>query len=140
MPPSPWNSSKELDILHHLQVGFPWLGGSSYWSSSYNNSYLSKRGTRWLFYLPFQLLIFMISSKKIPQLSLPDKILNLLLQVIAFIHVMLVISIEAVIFVLFALIRISLHLLWPLQGWVILDLHQYLIKWNFQGCVMLTSS
>ena len=81
----------------------------------------------------------MISSKKIPQLSLPNKILNLLLQIIAFICVMPVISMEVAIFVLIVLIR-TLHLLWPLQGWVILDLHQHLIKWNIQGCVMLTSS
>ena len=82
----------------------------------------------------------MISSKKIPQLSLPDKILNLLLQVIAFIHVMHVISMEAVIFVLIALIGVSLHLLWPFQGWVILDWHKYLIKWSIQGCVVLAPS
>ena len=72
----------------------------------------------------------MISSKKTPQLSLPDKIPNLLLQIIAFIRVMPVISLEAGIFVLIALIRISFHLLWPLQGWIILDLHKHLIKWN----------
>ena len=61
---------------------------------------------------------------------LADKIPNLLLQIIAFIRVMPVISLEAGIFVLIALIRISFHLLWPLQGWIILDLHKHLIKWN----------
>ena len=72
----------------------------------------------------------MTSSKKIPQLFLPDEILNLLLQVIAFVRVMPVISMEAAILILIALVGISLHLLWPLQGWVILDLHKDLIKWN----------
>ena len=57
----------------------------------------------------------MISSEKIPQLFLLDEILNLLLQVIASIHVMPVISMEEAILVLIALIRISLHFLWPLQ-------------------------
>ena len=56
----------------------------------------------------------MILSKKIPQLSLPDEILNMLLQVIAFVRVMPMISMEAAILVLIALIRIFLHLLWPL--------------------------
>ena len=82
----------------------------------------------------------MISSKKISQLFLPDEILNLLLQVIAFVYVMPVISLEVAILVLIALIRISLHLLWALQGWVIFDLHKHLIKWNVQGCVMQTFS
>ena len=82
----------------------------------------------------------MISFKKIPQLSLLDKILNLLLQVISFVCVMPVVFIEAAILILIAFIRISLHLLWPLQGWVIIDLHKHLIKWNVQGCVMQTSS
>jgi len=53
----------------------------------------------------------MILSKKIPQLSLLDEILNLLLQVIAFVHVMSVVSMETAILVLITLIRISLHLL-----------------------------
>jgi len=72
----------------------------------------------------------MISSKKISQLSLLDEIFNLLLQVIALIRVMPVISMEATILVLITFVGISLHLLWPLQGWVILDLHKDLIKWN----------
>ena len=51
-----------------------------------------------------------------------------------------VISMKAAILVLIVLIRISLHLLKPLQGWVILDLHKHLIKWNVQGYVVLTPS
>ena len=50
------------------------------------------------------------------------------------------ISMEMAIFVFIALIKISLHLLWPLQGGVILDLHKYLIKWSIQGHVVLTPS
>ena len=82
---------------------------------------------------------FNFSSKKIPQISLPDVILNLLLQVIAFVRVVYVISMEAAILVLIALVRISFHLLWPLQGWIVLDLHKHLIKRNIQGCVMQIS-
>ena len=82
----------------------------------------------------------MISFKKIPQLSFPNEILNLLIQVITFICIMLMISMETAILVLIALVGISLHLLWPLQGWVILDLHKHLIKWSIQGRIMLTSS
>ena len=62
------------------------------------------------------------------QLSLSDKVLYLLLQVITLIRVMPVISMKAAIFILIALFRISFHLLWPLQGWVILDLHKHLNK------------
>ena len=43
---------------------------------------------------------------------------------------MAVIFMEAAILVLIVLIRILLHLLWPLKGWVILDLYKHLIKWN----------
>ena len=50
------------------------------------------------------------------------------------------ISMEATIFVLIALIGVSLHLLWPFQGWVVLDLHEYLIKQGIQGRVVLTPS
>ena len=82
----------------------------------------------------------MILSNKISQLSLLDKILYLLLLVIVLIRVMPVISVKATIFILIALVRISLHLLWPLQRRVILDLHKHLIKWNIQGQVVLTSS
>ena len=31
---------------------------------------------------------------------------------------------EATIFVLVALIRVSFHLPWPLQGWIVFDLHE----------------
>ena len=82
----------------------------------------------------------MIPSNEMPQLSLSDKILYLLLQVIALICVMPMISMEAEIFVFIALVGLSLHLLWPLQGGVIFDLHKYLIKWSIQGCVVLTPS
>ena len=82
----------------------------------------------------------MIPSKKISQLSLPDEIFNLLLQVIVVICVMPVISIEATILILIVLVWISLYLLWPFQGWVILDLHKHLIKWYVQVRVMLASS
>ena len=50
------------------------------------------------------------------------------------------ISMEAAIFVLIVLIGVSLHLLWPFQRWVILDLHEYLIEWSIQGRVVLTPS
>ena len=139
-PPCPWWSSRELDILYHLQVCLPWLGRLPCRSSSYNNSSFSKWRPWWLFYLSIQLLIFMILSNKISQLSLLDKILYLLLLIIALIRVMPVISVKAAIFILIALVRISLHLLWPLQRWVILDLHKHLIKWNIQRHVVLTSS
>ena len=64
------------------------------------------------------------------QLSLFDEILNLLFQVITFVRVMPMIPMEATIFILIALIRISFHLLWPLQGRIILDLHEHLIEWG----------
>ena len=73
-------------------------------------------------------------------ISLSNKILYLLFQIIALVRVMPMISMEAAIFVFIVLIGIFLHLLWPLQGGVILDLHNYLIKWSIQGCVVLTSS
>ena len=82
----------------------------------------------------------MISSQKIPQFFLPDKILYLLLQVIALVCVMSVVSVEAAILIRITLVRIFLHLLCPLQGLIILDLHKHLIKWNIQGRVMLTFS
>jgi len=95
----------------------------------------------------------MISSKKISQLSLPNEIFNLLLQVIALIRVMSVISMEVAILILIAHVGISLHLLWPLQGWFILDLHKHLkeehsraynansvIKTNLPSCCLYPSS
>ena len=65
-----------------------------------------------------------------PQLSLSDEILNLLFQVITFVRVMSIVPIEAIVFILIALIRISFHLLWPLQRRIILDLHEHLIEWG----------
>ena len=64
------------------------------------------------------------------QFSLSDKILNLLFQVITFVRAMPMVPVKATIFILIALIRISFHLLWPLQGRIILDLHEYLIEWG----------
>ena len=64
------------------------------------------------------------------QFSLSDKILNLLFQVITFVRAMPMVLVKATIFILIALIRISFHLLWPLQGRIILDLHEYLIEWG----------
>ena len=63
-----------------------------------------------------------------PQLSLFNKILNLLLQVITLIHVMAMNFMEATVPILIALVRIAFHLLWPLQGRIILDLHEHLIE------------
>ena len=64
------------------------------------------------------------------QFSLSDKILNLLFQVITFVRAMPMVLVKATIFILIALIRISFHLLWPLQGRIILDLYEYLIEWG----------
>ena len=72
----------------------------------------------------------MIPSNKIPQLSLSDEILNLLFQVVTFILVMPMVPMEVTVFILIALIRISFHLLWPLQGRIVLDLHEHLIEWG----------
>ena len=76
--------------------------------------YFSKWGTWWFFHLSLQLLIFMIPSNKVPQLSLSNEILDLLLQVITLVHVMPMISMEVTIFILIALVGISFHLLQPL--------------------------
>ena len=65
-----------------------------------------------------------------PQLSLSDEILNLLFQVITFVRVMPMVPMEATVFILIALIRISFHLLWPLQGKIVFDLHEHLIEWG----------
>ena len=62
------------------------------------------------------------------QLSLSNKILNLLFQVITLIRVMAMIFMEATVLSLIALVRIAFHLLWPLQGRIILDLHEHLIE------------
>ena len=106
----------------------------------YDNPYFSKWGYWRLFYLSFQLLIFIIPSNKMPQFSLFAKILYLLLQVIVLVCVMLMIPMEVAIFVFIVPVGISLHLLLPLQGEVIFDLHKYLIKWSIQGCVVLAPS
>ena len=47
------------------------------------------------------------------------------------------ISMEATILIPIALIGISLHFLWPLQGWIILDLHKNLLKWHVQWGILL---
>ena len=125
-----WWSSRELDVLHHFEICLLWFGRLSCWSPSYYNPYLSKWGPWWFFHFSLQFLIFMISSNEMPQLSLPNKILNLLLQVITLDHVMAMISMEATVFILIALVRIAFHLLWPLQGRIILDLHEYLVEWG----------
>ena len=70
----------------------------------------------------------MIPSNEMPQLSLSNEILNLLFQVITLVRVMPMISMEAIVFILIALVRISFHLLWPLQGWIIYDLYKHLIE------------
>ena len=50
-------------------------------------------------YLPFQLLILMLSSKEISQLSLSNKIFNQLFQIVTFICIMPMVSMEAVILI-----------------------------------------
>ena len=135
--PRPWRSSRELDVLHYLKVCFPWLGRLPCWISSYDNSYFSKQGSWQFFYLPLQLLVFAISSKEIFQFSLPDKIFNLLLQIVAFVHVMPMVLVEAAIFIPITLVGISLHFLQPLQRRIVLDLHKNLFKWHVQGCILL---
>ena len=109
-----WGSSRELDVLHYFEIRLLWLGRLSCQSPSYDNPYFSKWGTWWFFHLSLQLLIFMIPSNEVPQLSLSNEILDLLLQVITLVRVMPMISIEAIIFILIALIGISFHLLQPL--------------------------
>jgi len=86
--------------------------------------------------LHWQPLFLVISSKKVPQFSFSYEILNLLFQIITLVRVMPMVAVEVTILVLIALIRISLYLLWPLQGWDVLDLHENLIKWCVQGCIM----
>ena len=70
----------------------------------------------------------MISSKEISQLSLPDEIFNLLLQIETHVHVIPMVSVEAAILVTIALAGISLHFLQSLQGRIVLDLHENLFK------------
>ena len=137
--PRPWRSSRELNILHYFQIRLPGLGRLTYWASSYNNSYLSKRESRWLFYLPFQFLILMFSSKEISQLSLSYKIFNLLFQIVTFIRVVPMVSMEATILVPIALVGVSLHFLRSFQGRIIFDLHKDLLERYVQWHVLLTS-
>ena len=70
----------------------------------------------------------MISSKEISQLSLPDEIFNLLLQIETHVRVIPMVSVEAAILVPIALAGISLHFLRSLQGRIVLDLHENLFK------------
>ena len=134
----PWGSSRELDVLHHFQICLPWLGRFPCRGPSYNNFYFSKWGSWRLFHLSLQLLVLVISSKKISQFSLPNKILYFLFQIKTLIHVMSMISVEAAILVPIAHVGIPFHFLWPLQGWVILDLHKHLLKWHVQWRILLT--
>ena len=79
----------------------------------------------------------MISSKEIPQFPLPDEIFNLLLQIKTFIRVIPLVFMEAAILIPIALVRISFHFLRPLQGRIILDLHENLLKGHVQWRVLL---
>ena len=72
----------------------------------------------------------MILSKEIPQFSLPDEIFYLLLQIETLIYVMFMVSVEAAILVPIVLVGISLNFLQPLQGRIVLDLHENLFKWH----------
>ena len=72
----------------------------------------------------------MILSNEMPQLSLSNEILNLLFQVITLVRVMPMIPMEAIVFILIALVRISFHFLWPIQGRIVLDLHEHLMEWG----------
>ena len=47
------------------------------------------------------------------------------------------ISMEATILIPIVLVRISLHFLRPLQGWIILDLHKNLLKCYIQWGILL---
>ena len=81
----------------------------------------------------------MISSKEISQFSLPDKIFNLLFQIISFVHVMPLVPVEVAILIPIALIGISLHFLQPLQRRIVLDLHKNPFKRHVQGHILLIS-
>ena len=102
----PWRSSKELYVLHYLQVCLSGLGRLSYWGSFYDNSYFSKWRSWWFFCLCLQLLVFMISSKEISQMPLSNEIFYLLLQIKTLVHVMPMVSVEATILAPIALVRI----------------------------------
>ena len=47
------------------------------------------------------------------------------------------VSMKAAILVPIAFVGISLHFLWTLQGRIILDLHENLLKGHVQWCVLL---
>ena len=79
----------------------------------------------------------MLSSKEIFQLSLSYKIFNLLFQIVTFICVVPMVSMEAAILVPIALVGISPHFLQSLQGRIILDLHENLLKGHVQWRVLL---
>ena len=74
----------------------------------------------------------MLSSKEISQLSLSYKIFNLLFQIVTFVRVVPMVSMEAAILVPIALVGISPHFLQPLQWRIILDLHKNLLKGHVQ--------
>ena len=90
----PWWVASKLDILNYSQVSLLGFGRAPNWHSFYNDPYFSKWLTYWLFRFAFQWLsfIFVVSSKEILQLSLLEKDFYLLLQVIALIRVMSMIS------------------------------------------------
>ena len=90
----PWWVASKLDILNYSQVSLLGFGRAPNWHSFYNDPYFSKWLTYWLFRFAFQWLsfIFVVSSNEILQLSLLEKDFYLLLQVIALIRVMSMIS------------------------------------------------
>ena len=79
----------------------------------------------------------MLLSKEISQFSLSCKIFNLLFQIVTFVRVVPIVSMEAKILVPIALVRISLHFLWPFQGRIIVDLHKDLLEWHVQWRILL---
>ena len=79
----------------------------------------------------------MLLSKEISQLSLTYKIFNLLFQIETFVYVVPMVSMEATILVPITFIGISPHFLQPLQGRIILDLHENLLKGHVQWRVLL---
>ena len=79
----------------------------------------------------------MLSSKENFQLSLSHKIFNLLFQIVTFICVVPMVSMEAAILVPITHVGISPHFLQSLQGMIILDLHENLLKGHVQWRVLL---
>ena len=74
----------------------------------------------------------MLSSREISQLSLSYEIFNLLFQIVTFVRVVPMVSIETTIHVPIALVGISFHFLRLLQGMIILNLHENLLKGHVQ--------